>query len=300
MEKTVQNGQAAKPDTIWKWLYRVLQGAIIGTGAILPGISGGALCVVFGIYRPMMALLAHPIKTFKTHMKLLLPVVIGWGAGFVGLARVVKWVFESNYNIAVWLFIGLIAGMMPSLFKEAGKKGRPVSAWVTLAISTVAIFGFLFFLANSQSINTQPNIFWFFVCGIFWGISLVFPGMSSSSILIFLRLYEPLAAGIGSLSPGVIIPWAIGMLFVLLVSVRAINYLFDRHYPIAFNMILGFVIATTLVIVPLNFKSVTEVVFCVICFAAGFVIAWLMDKLGDKIKPKDEEEPADKKVSEEA
>lgn len=279
-----------KQDTIWKWLYRVLQGAIIGTGAILPGISGGVLCVIFGIYRPMMALLSHPIRTFKIHAKLLFPVLIGFVAGFIGLAKVVKLIFESNYTIAVWLFIGLIAGMIPSLFKEAGKKGRTISSWVTLIVSTIAIFGLLFFLQNSKSVNIQPTVFWFFISGLFWGVSLVLPGMSSSSILIFLGLYAPLAAGIGSLSPEVIIPWLIGLVLVLLLSARAINYLFDRHYAVAFNLILGFVIASTLAIVPLEFKNITETIICMACFVVGFVIAWLMDRLGEKIKPKDDEE----------
>ena len=52
----------------YKWKDLVLlffQGVLIGTGAILPGISGGVLCVAFGIYEPMMAFLSHPISSFK-------------------------------------------------------------------------------------------------------------------------------------------------------------------------------------------------------------------------------------------
>ena len=63
------------------WLLRVIHGALIGAGAILPGISGGVLCVLFGIYRPMMALLAHPIKTFRIYYKLFIPVLLGWAVG---------------------------------------------------------------------------------------------------------------------------------------------------------------------------------------------------------------------------
>ncbi len=120
--KTNQNKK--KIITVYtNWIFRVIQGALIGISAILPGISGGVLCVVFGIYEPMMALLAHPIRTFKRYSVLLLPVLIGWVLGFWGLAGVVEWLFSSSYNPAVWLFIGLIGGMVPSLFKEAGKNG---------------------------------------------------------------------------------------------------------------------------------------------------------------------------------
>ena len=60
MEENLQRAAQPPRDTIWKWLYRMLQGAIIGTGAILPGISGGVLCVMFGIYRPIMSLRGPP------------------------------------------------------------------------------------------------------------------------------------------------------------------------------------------------------------------------------------------------
>ena len=85
----------------------------------------------------------------------------------------------------------------------------------------------------------------------------------------------------------VILPWAISMLAILILSARAVNYLFDRPYPAAINMILGFVIASTLAILPLQFASLIEVLWCAVCFIVGFVIAWLMERLGDKIKPKD-------------
>ena len=67
-----------------KTLFRVLQGALIGLGAVLPGISGGVLSVIFGIYKPIMELLSNPFANFKTHVPKLLPVFIGGGIGFLG------------------------------------------------------------------------------------------------------------------------------------------------------------------------------------------------------------------------
>ena len=65
MELEKRNGFS----TIWGFFLRVIQGVIIGAGAILPGISGGVLCVAFGIYQPMMAVLAKPLKNFPKHWK---------------------------------------------------------------------------------------------------------------------------------------------------------------------------------------------------------------------------------------
>lgn len=59
---------------IIKMLIYFLQGALIGTGAILPGISGGVLCVAFGVYEPMMEFLVHPFRSFRKQYTLFLPI----------------------------------------------------------------------------------------------------------------------------------------------------------------------------------------------------------------------------------
>ena len=60
-----------------QFLFRILQGALIGLGAVLPGISGGVLAVIFGVYQPIMECLANPMKGVKKHLKLLLPIGVG-------------------------------------------------------------------------------------------------------------------------------------------------------------------------------------------------------------------------------
>ena len=249
---------------LFKWLLRIIQGAIIGAGAILPGISGGVLCVVFGIYQPMMALLAHPVRTFKKYAGLLLPVLIGWALGFLLIAKALNLLFSNpEYSTPVtWLFIGLIAGMMPQLYREAGKQGRSKSSWISLVANTVLVLALLVFLQYGTGLKIVPNIWWFFVCGILWGISLVIPGLSSSSMLMFFGLYQAMTAGILELTSlgftehalSVVIPMLIGIFFVVFISARGINYMFDKHYSAAFHAVLGFVIASTIGIMLLRLR----------------------------------------------
>ena len=65
-----------------RFLVKILQGSLIGLGAVLPGISGGVLCVIFGIYQTIMEFLADPLHTFKTHVPKLLPIGIGGAIGY--------------------------------------------------------------------------------------------------------------------------------------------------------------------------------------------------------------------------
>ena len=103
--------------TLGMWLMRVVHGALIGVGAILPGVSGGVMCVLFGIYQPMMALLSHPVQAFRRYYKLFIPVLLGWAIGFVALAKVVEWAFGADSAVATCLFFGLILGTLPSLWR---------------------------------------------------------------------------------------------------------------------------------------------------------------------------------------
>ena len=267
------------------WLLRVIHGALIGAGAILPGISGGVLCVLFGIYRPMMALLAHPIKTFRIYYKLFIPVLLGWAVGFFALAGLVNLLLEVSSAIAVSLFIGLIVGMIPSLYRDAGKYGHRKTGYLSMFLSFVVLFGFLLYLQQGVRIDIEGNAWWFFFCGIIWGLSLVVPGLSSSSILIFMGLYQEMTAGISRFDLGVLIPLVLGILCTALLSARFVNRLFERHHTIAYHAILGIVIASTLLIVPLEFKDATEVLLSIVCAILGFLVAWGMDRYGQRVRP---------------
>lgn len=267
------------------WLLRVIKGALIGVGAILPGISGGVLSVVLGIYRPLMAFLAHPVKTFQRHAAFLLPVVLGWAVGVILLARVVDWLFQTYPTPAIWLFIGLVVGTCPSLFKEAGQEGRPKGAWAALVAGGVLMGSWLYFLSRSGGTQVTPNIAWWLLCGVLWGVGLIVPGLSSSSFFIFFGLYQPMTAAIGHLDFSVIIPMGIGLVLSIVLLARGMNWLLKRAYPYVMHAIFGIVIASTLAILPLGEPATAgQIAIYVVCFAAGCGIAFTMDWMSNKFK----------------
>ena len=97
---------------------KILQGSLIGLGAVLPGISGGVLCVIFGIYKTIMEFLADPFRKFKTHVPKLIPIGIGGVIGFLGVANLLSFLLEKYPAPSVCLFIGLIGGMLPFFFSS--------------------------------------------------------------------------------------------------------------------------------------------------------------------------------------
>ena len=276
-QKTLRGLPAVK-----RFIVRVIQGAIIGAGAILPGISGGVLGVAFGIYQPMMAVLAKPFQNLKLYWRMFIPVFIGWAAGFLGLAGVIAKLLDINAAVIISLFVGLIIGTFPSLFREGAKEGKTKGMWIALAISTFALLTFFYLLKSGQQAAVTPSFGWYIFCGALWGISLIVPGMSSSSILLFLGLYQPMSAGIAALDISVLGPFAIGIISTVVLLARVVNHLFEKHYGIAFYCVIGFVIASTIPIIPLSFTGVGEALLCVVAAAAGFVGSFLMDRWSDK------------------
>ena len=261
-----------------RFLLLLAQGTIMGAGAVLPGI-GGVLCVIFGIYQPMMETLAHPKKGLKKYGNMMLPVALGFLGGFVLLAGAIARIASSEPAIVTSLFVGLIIGTFPQLFRDGAKRGRDRSCYIALAASTLLLLGFFMLLKYGTELHITPNAGWFFFCGALWGISTVAPGMTSSSVLMLLGLYYPMSEGIAALDMGVVIPFLLGIAITVIALARAVNALFNRYYGIAYHCIIGFVIASTIPIIPLSFRSASELIWSAAAAAAGCAAAYLISKM---------------------
>lgn len=265
-------------------ILNILQGALIGLGAVLPGISGGVLSVVFGIYKPIMELLANPFRNFKTHVPKLLPYIFGGIIGFLGIARLLGFVLDKYPNPSVCLFVGLIGGMLPSLFREANEKGREKGSCLSMGIAMVVIFALLITL-KVASVTLTPSFGWYLFCGFCLALSVIAPGMSFSTLLMPLGLYTPFVDSIGHLSLGVLIPGGIGGLITVAILPRFVNSLFDRYYCKAFHAIIGIVIAATVMIIPFESfaVSVQDSLINIFCLCGGIVAALLLDHFNRKV-----------------
>ena len=259
-------------------------GAAIGGGAILPGISGGVLCVVFGVYRSIMELFSHPIRAIKKNWRMFIFVGIGWAFGFWIFAKVIEFLFAKSEMMATWLFIGLIIGTIPALFKEAGKHGRSRGSFISMFVAFVALTSLLTYVQYGEFVQVTPNFGWYVFSGVLWGFSIVVPGMTSSSILMSIGLYQDLNSGIAAFDMSVIIPWVLGMFGTALLLARLVTYFFERFYSLSYHAVVGIVLASTIVIIPLEYNNLLQLLAGILCGGAGFIIASLSDKMDLKVK----------------
>jgi len=271
---------------LFKSLIYVVQGAIVGVGAILPGVSGGVLCAAFGLYEPMMELLTEPKKHIKRLLPIFLPFAIGWAGGFLLFSLIIGSLLSTYYDVATMLFFGLVCGTIPELFKKSEEADRNMS-WTPFVISlsvSYVLFHIMTIIEGGSvgGIVAPENFFTFLFCGFMWGLSLIVPGLSSSPVLQYLNLLEPLTSGIGSFDVKILIPFVLGIVVTALLFARLVNMLFKKHYALVSRIIIGFVISSSLKTLPMQFRSVRSMIISIVCFALGFVMAVAMDKAETK------------------
>ena len=267
-----------------RWLRDLLCGVLIGAGAILPGVSGGVLAVVFDIYRPFMEVLTHPREAIPKYWRWFLPIGLGCAIGFLGFAKGIAAAIDVSSTVTTWLFIGLIVGTVPSLFRETGKEGRSIGSWVSMAVCAGAIFFSLFYVGKVICVTVEPNFWWYNFCGALWGMSLVIPGLTSSSVMMALGLYQPMLEGLARLDFLVLSACLPGMVLTILLLARLVSWFFRKHYSIAFHGILGIVLASTLVIIPTSYVGAWEIVLSAVCCIGGFLLAYFMARLDRRIQ----------------
>ena len=264
----------------------VIQGWIVGIGAILPGVSGGTLCYAFGIYDQLLEVLSSPFKGIKKHWKMLIFVGIGGALGFVGFAGVTEWLLSVNEAVVLCVFVGLIAGTIPDLWREAGEKGRGKASIISLVISFVAITAVFYVFKNVWTLTIEPGLVGWLICGLLWGLSFIVPGFSSSTLLLFFGIYEQMSHGISHLDFSVLIPLGCAMLATLLLLSKLMKLVFDKYHSVASHCVMGFVIATTIMILPSFATSIGNIISYVVAIIGGAVASFFFNILCQKIRSK--------------
>jgi putative membrane protein len=279
--QTAANLESPGRNAVIDWFIRLIKGALVGIGAILPGLSGGVLAVVFGLYEPLLRFLANLRHKFLENVRFFLPVGIGAVLGVLVFAAVVDFAFTNYAAQFTWLFIGFISGTFPSLLKTSGKEGRQTWHWFVLLVMAVGTYLFLHWLETANTVSVTPNIWIWLLSGILVGLGLVVPGLSPSNFLIYLGLYQPMASGIRQLDFGVIIPLTLGLVICILVFAKLVSWLFNKAYTFMYHFILGIVVGSTLAIIPTGVAG-WDLVVCAVLFVIGVAGSFALSKLDEK------------------
>lgn len=281
----MKNETQASYKDVKDWFLRFIKGMFIGSGFILPGVSGGALAAIFGIYERMIRFLAHITKNFKENVLFFLPVGLGGLTGLFLLSFAVSFLLGSYASIILWFFVGCIVGTVPALWKEAGKKGRSKRELFILIIS---FLGALLFLWQGAGlfIEVPQNIWTWMIAGFLIALGVIVPGLSPSNFLVYMGVYKAMADGFKNLELDVILPIALGGIITILTLSKIIDYIFSKAYPQLFHFIMGVVLASTVMIIPTDYTGFTFISYlaCVLMLALGALLGAWMSRLEERYK----------------
>lgn len=276
-------------------LVKIIQGALIGAGAVLPGVSGGVLAVLFGVYKPLMRLLAHPLKEWKNCLVQLWPILVGVVIGYIGIAKVLAEVLVRYETQALALFVGMTIGIMPSLFREAGEKGRDRRSWISMA-AVFAVALAVLIACRVMQVSIVPNFLWNMYGGFSLVLSMIAPGMSASVLMLPLQatnaagetftLYAHITGAIGNLDFAVLLPIGVGAVLTLVLLTKAIDWLLNNHYAVTFHGIIGIVIAATIFTVPVAAftAGVGSCLLHLVFVVLGAIATLALDKFNQKVE----------------
>lgn len=270
------------------WIIQFVRGMLIGSGAILPGVSGGALAAIFGLYEPIITFLADMRKNFWENVRFFLPVGFGALFGIFVLATPIDYGLQHYPVHVLWGFIGAILGTFPTLYKEAGKEGREAKHIILTIVTAIAFFALLNWANQNLNVEAPENVWsWLFAGGIF-SSGLIVPGLSPSNFLIYFNLYQPLTEGIRTLDFSILIPVGIGAIAVVLLFSKLVRRIMDIAYATVFHFILGVVIASTAIIAPAPelYAGMTTIdyVTVILIFVIGVALGLWMGRLEEKYK----------------
>lgn len=277
------------------WLIRLIKGVIIALGFILPGVSGGVLAAILGIYERMLSFLAHIRRNFKADFFYFLPIGIGGILGIGLLSRPLEFLLAHYQVIVLWGFAGAIVGSLPALWQEAESQSqRDKIDWSWLIGTFVASLVILYRMP--YIFGTLPaNFVTFILAGALIALGVLIPGLSPSNLLLILGLYSPMLIGFKNFDLlNVFLPIAIGGILAVLLFAKSMEYLLEHHHSRVFHFILGIVSASTILILVPNNQSAESIsydgsnlltlVLAVIFTVLGLWLGLWMSKLEERYK----------------
>lgn len=251
------------------------KGVIGGIGNIIPGLSGSALLIILGIYEDAINAISNIFKDFKKSFFYLLPIGLGILVGTFLFSNIIEFSINKFPMATSIIFVGFLIGTIPSLFRQATKKGFKWTYLISFVLAFLVGVMLLFFKENTTigSVNFDiSGIIKLILMGILLACSTIIPGISSTVLLSMFGLYGIYLNAINTLNIKLLIPVIGGLAIGAFFLSKIINYLLKKQYGYTYFAITGFTVATipALFMTPLAFNL--ELVIGIIVAILAFII----------------------------
>jgi len=231
--------------------YLFLTGFLMGSADVVPGVSGGTIAFIMGIYQELLnTIKLFNLKLLRTVCKFQLKEVLDYlplkFIGFLGvgilfaiasLVHLISWALEYHETYLLSFFFGLVAASILIVLKELKPK---IGVFVSVLIGSVFAW-WLVGLPPSESIHTPLILF---LSGMIAITAMILPGISGSFILLVLGQYAYVIKAVKELEFFTIAMVAAGCLVGLTSFSRILSWLLARHYQVTVGLLVGFMIGS--------------------------------------------------------
>ena len=249
-----------------------LKGFLIGTGKIIPGVSGSVLAISFGIYNRAIKSISS-IDNIKKELPFILTLSSGILLSIILMSNFIILFLGTYYLPTMLLFIGLICGGITPFLKKEKNKFLSICSFLVIIIID-------FFTIDNN--NTTLNYIHIFLLGLLEAVTMIIPGISGTAILMMMGCYDFVMELFSNPLNHILslIPFLLGMTFGVLMLVRVVSYLFDNYKTKMNSIILGFSIGTVIILALSLFKfnyNEMQVLIGIPLFFIGYKLATILE-----------------------
>ena len=265
----------------------ILKGIIIGIGKIIPGVSGSMLAITLGIYQKLISSINNFFKYPKQNFKFLIKISIGIAISIVFFSNIILQALNKHYIITMFLFIGLIIGGFDDIRVNTSKSDIYI---IIISLTIILFAGFMSVDNNVYIDNSVISFLYFVFIGFVDAITTVIPGISGTATLMMLGAYTTLMKSFSTLfdlyyfndNLKVLIPFFMGFSIGLFLTTKLVDYLFLRYKSKTYGLILGFSIATIILMFIKCFNSFyteKDLIIATMFFVLGILITKKTNRL---------------------
>lgn len=248
------------------------KGLLIGSTMLVPGVSGGSMAMILGIYDRLISSVSSFTKNIKDNLRFLSLFVLSAGVGMILLAKPILSLLETYPKPMSCFFVGAAAGGIPAIYMQTQVKKISWNSFLYLLlgiaiVTVIAVFPIENFMWQTSG-NTMSSLF-LLAAGLIAAIGLVLPGISVSYLLLVMGLYEELMRAISELDIAFLFPIGSGVLVGILLVTKGLEYIMKKYPHITYFVILGFVLGSLIEVLP-QMPVGIEWIFCIAAVAAGY------------------------------
>ena len=260
-------------------LQNAMIGFVIGTSMLIPGMSGGSVAVLLGVYDKLLCAFSDFFKNVKNNFFYLFSILIGGIIGFLLMAKLFVWVLGVAYYKTLFFFTGIIVGTVISQLRKTSLLYKKISWLFVLAgIGIVALMQMIpknWFLISEATLLYKFAIFVF--SGLLLGSALILPGVSFTLMLAILGQYDRFLTALNNLEISYLFPLGLCTIFGSIVLSKLLCT-FLKRFPInCQSMIIGFVVASIFEIFP-GIPKNENFLICILFLILGTALIIFVDR----------------------